>query len=421
MNMQAVVLAGGIGKRIWPLATDKNLLTFLGKSIIEYTLEEVLEAGVKDIILVVNPQNKPLLEKILKKNRKVQGKADLKFAVQKQPKGMADGLFTAEKQIKKKPLLILNAADLFKPNILKSTIAFLKKEETSYKKAVLAGLKVKDYFPGGYFKLKKNKVAGLVEKPGKDNLPSSFFKPVLDYFKNPELLFSYLKKARSREDDLYEAALDNLIKSNNVFVYKIDSFIRQLKYPWHVLDMMTAVFKTRLKKSYISRQAEISSKAAVKGLVFIESGVKVFEGAVIKGPCYIGKNTIIGNNALIRESMIGKGCMVGYNTEIARSWSGSRNFFHCNYIGDSVIEGRSNFGSGARTANFRLDNGKIWVLVKNKDKVNTGRAKLGAMIGKGAKIGINTSIMPGRLIGSNAHIAPGICLYKNVLEDEFAK
>ena len=57
-------------------------------------------------------------------------------------------------------------------------------------------------------------------------------------------------------------------------------------------------------------------------------------------------------------------------------------------------------------------------MVKEK-KMTTGRVKLGAMIGKDVRIGINVSIMPGIKIGTHSFIGSGIILDKDIPNDSF--
>jgi bifunctional UDP-N-acetylglucosamine pyrophosphorylase/glucosamine-1-phosphate N-acetyltransferase len=116
---------------------------------------------------------------------------------------------------------------------------------------------------------------------------------------------------------------------------------------------------------------------------------------------------------LIRDSSIGSDCVVGYGTEIKHSYIGDGCWFHSNYIGDSVIEDDCSFGAGAITANFRLDETIISSRIGN-DKINTGHDKLGAIIGRGCRIGINSSIMPGITIGANSFVGAHINLTHNL-------
>jgi len=393
-NLQVLILSGGIGKRMFPLTVNKSLIPFLGKAIIEHLVDDLMEINPSKIIIVTNKANHNRIEKIAGRKKIIE------TVIQPQPKGMADAINNAKKKLTNAPLLILNSSDFLNKNVYQQVADNIKGKEI-----MLGALEVDDYLPGGYFQLEKNKVVGLVEKPGAKSMPSKYFKLVIDFYKNPQLLFDCLQKVSSVKDDLYEVALDKIIKEKKVEVLKIKSYYQILKYPWHILKMMRKFFKHRFQED-ISSKAQISDRAVLKGPVVIKKGVKILAGAVIKGPCYIGENTVIGNNVLLRDSMIAKNCVVGYNTEVARSWVGNEVHFHCNYIGDSIIEGKNNFGSGARLANFRFDEKEVFVRRKG-EKINTEMNKFGAVVAKEAKLGINSSIMPGVLIEQGVIVSAG--------------
>ncbi|MBI2957405.1 MAG: glucose-1-phosphate thymidylyltransferase, partial [Chloroflexi bacterium] len=75
---------------------------------------------------------------------------------------------------------------------------------------------------------------------------------------------------------------------------------------------------------------------------------------------------------------------------------------HHNYVGDSILGEHCNLGAGTKTANLRLDHQPIRSM-----GVNTGRRKLGAIIGDGVQTGINASINVGCAVGSYSSIGPG--------------
>ncbi|MEX0568953.1 MAG: DapH/DapD/GlmU-related protein, partial [Candidatus Njordarchaeota archaeon] len=141
--------------------------------------------------------------------------------------------------------------------------------------------------------------------------------------------------------------------------------------------------------------------------------VKIYENAIIKGPAYIGKNTIIGNNVLVRESSIEKNSIIGANMEVARSWLGIRSETHSGYIGDSIFANKVHVGAGFITGNVRLDRRIVKAKWKNK-KIGTGLKKFGTIIGSNTEIGIHSGAMPGVLIGKNVKVGPGTLIFDNV-------
>lgn len=372
--MTILFLAGGEGKRMWPIATDKPLIEFLGEPLAWHNLKKINQAVKPDkFVIVTSSKNQDAFSDIA-----LQLGLKCKIAVQKEPKGMADAILSAQHFLEGE-CLVVNSEDFLEP----SAYAVGKAD------ICLSAIKVDKYFPGGYIKVTGNSVQAIVEKPGEGNEPSNLVKLVVDYFKDIQVLISYLKKTESKNDDLYEITLNNMIEDGlEVGVSEYKGVWKALKYPWHILDLM---------EEFLGKDAIVK-----------ESGVKIYEGAIIKGPCYIGEGTVIGANSLVRESMIGPNCVIGYSTEVARSYVGPDCWFHTNYVGDSVLEGDFGAGSGAVLANLRLD---------GKTIRDTGRDKLGLIAGKGVRVGVNASIMPGVRVGSNCLIGPGVVLSKDLQEN----
>ena len=107
--------------------------------------------------------------------------------------------------------------------------------------------------------------------------------------------------------------------------------------------------------------------------------------------------------------------MTGFNSDITRSYIGPNSWFHTNYIGDSVLEGDFGMGSGAVLANLRLDDHTIRV---GEEKTDTGRHKLGLIAGKGSRVGVNASTMPGARVGANSLVGPGVVLSGDVADNK---
>src|SRR5208337_1902683 len=86
---------------------------------------------------------------------------------------------------------------------------------------------------------------------------------------------------------------------------------------------------------------------------------------------------------------------------------------HLSYIGDSIIGENCNIAAGTITANIRLDEKVLSLQVKGRLQ-NTGRKKLGVIMGDAVQTGINANIMPGVRLGSGAYIGPGTVVLKDV-------
>jgi len=149
--------------------------------------------------------------------------------------------------------------------------------------------------------------------------------------------------------------------------------------------------------------------------VTVEEGALVRSGAYIEGPAYIGKNSDVGPNCYIRPyTSIGEEVRIGNAVEVKNSiiLDGTHAAHHT-YIGDSIVGAHCNFGSGTKVGNLRLDAGNVIMTLRGK-LTDTGRRKLGAVLGDGVQTGINSMVNPGVKMGSESAIGPGAVLYEDL-------
>jgi bifunctional UDP-N-acetylglucosamine pyrophosphorylase/glucosamine-1-phosphate N-acetyltransferase len=106
-------------------------------------------------------------------------------------------------------------------------------------------------------------------------------------------------------------------------------------------------------------------------------------------------------------------CEVGFTTEIARSYVADHCSMHACRVLDSVFASGVNFSAGCTTANLRIDRGEVGSTVKGQ-RLNSGRDKLGAIIGRNAFVGVDVMTMPGVKIGESAQIGPGTHVHHDV-------
>jgi bifunctional UDP-N-acetylglucosamine pyrophosphorylase/glucosamine-1-phosphate N-acetyltransferase len=159
----------------------------------------------------------------------------------------------------------------------------------------------------------------------------------------------------------------------------------------------------------------VEDGAVVKGDVIIEEDTTVKSGAYIEGPVFIDGESVIGPNCYIRpHTSLGKRVKIGNAVEIKNSIiMDDTSVGHLSYVGDSIVGQRSNFGAGTITANLRHDNDSIFVTVKG-ERVNSGRRKLGAIIGDDVKTGIGTSISPGIVLHQGSQTGVGVILKRDI-------
>ena len=405
----AVLLAGGESTRFAPFA-EKSSFVLLGKPFLSWHYEQLLRLGIDHVVVVTNGQNDELIRAIV-----VPKQLTVSYVAQKN-KGQGQALLALE-NVCSGEVLLLNASDYYADAGLTSFLSGLDKNHIT-----LGAIKTENYFPGGYLKVDADGVVlEIVEKPKKGEEPSDIVRILIDYIPDISLFITAVKKHVSNAASGYEDALNDLMKTSGTAHAKIldKNNWQPIKYPWNVLDV-SELLLSQMEGTQIDKSVVIKENVIVEGPVVIESGVKIFEGTKIVGPVYIGKNTIIGNNNIIRSTSIGDDCVTGFNSDITRSVIGNNCWFHTNYVGDSVIGNNVSMGSGTVTANLRLDDGEIQSIVR-EEKINTGRNKLGVLIGDNVRIGVNASTMPAIKIGSDSFIAAGIVLTQDIPAGSFVR
>ena len=89
------------------------------------------------------------------------------------------------------------------------------------------------------------------------------------------------------------------------------------------------------------------------------------------------------------------------------------------YVGDSILGEKCNLGAGTIMANYRFDAGFIKMMVKDQ-AVDTGRRKLGAVLGDNVKTGIKSLFMPGVKVGANTWVGANFMVERDLRENTMA-
>ena len=187
----------------------------------------------------------------------------------------------------------------------------------------------------------------------------------------------------------------------------------RIRYPWDFLQLNEEVLDV-VNDSEIN--GEVSPLAQVDGHLHLGEGSVILPGCYIEGKVIIGKNCKIGPNAYIRgNTSISDHCEVGNAAEIKNSVVYSHTKIkRLSYVGDSIIGSHVELGAGTIIVNSRHDGTNHRSLV-NGAYVHTGRARFGAIIGDGVRMGVNTCIYPGRKIGAGRVIRPNTIVDKDLM------
>lgn len=176
-------------------------------------------------------------------------------------------------------------------------------------------------------------------------------------------------------------------------------------FPWEVLDdirdFILALGETLPAEEYdhpaegvwVARDATVFPSAYLGAPCIIDHGAEVRHGAFIRGSAIVGKGAVVGNSVELKNAILFDKVQVP----------------HYNYVGDSVLGYKAHMGAGSITSNVKSD--KTPVVIKAADEsVETGRKKVGAMLGDEVEVGCNSVLNPGTVLGRRVSVYPTSCV-----------
>lgn len=181
----------------------------------------------------------------------------------------------------------------------------------------------------------------------------------------------------------------------------------KISEPWRLLDAMGESLRRDITETVIAPSAQVAETAVISGPCVVSEGVMVDDFCKLKGPLYLGPRTKIWTGSLVRESMVGPDCEIGFGCEVARTYMlGGDRIAHHDVILDSVLGHNVWMGAFIGTTNKLLTSANIRYKL-NGALVDTGLKHFGAVFGHDSAVGAGTMILPGRFIPPNAIIQAG--------------
>ena len=178
------------------------------------------------------------------------------------------------------------------------------------------------------------------------------------------------------------------------------------KYVWDALKQIASYLQFRLKPGVLG---DLLGKPYISNHVFVGAGTIVEQGAMLKGPAWIGENCHIRSGCYVRENVIvGDGVVMGNSCEFKNCIVlDEAQVPHFNYVGDSILGFRAHLGAGAILSNVKLDHGEIAV-AGPEGNIATGLTKFGAIVGDRTEIGCNAVLNPGSVLGRDCMVYPNV-------------
>ncbi len=410
--MKAVVLAAGEGARLQPITATrpKHLIQVGGKPILEYCLDALKFSGITEVVVVTHYMGNAI-RRFLGDGANMGLK--ITYVEQAEVLGTGNAVSVVEPYVDGDFVLVYGDL-LFAREVVSAVVRVYEEEKPAAVMAVVPVEKPQSY---GVVELEnEKKIRRIVEKPLAGKAPSNLANAGL--YVLSEEIFGKIKQTKASvrgEWELTDAVSLLIDDDKTVLASKVseaDWF--DVGRPWDLFEANGWALKRMEHNVY----GTVEEGAHLVGPVTVAETARIRSGAYIEGPCFIGEGSDIGPNCYIRScTSIGKNVRVGNACEVKNSLiMDGTHVGHLSYVGDSILCERCNLAAGTITANLRLDDGPVKMLVKG-EVVDSGRRKLGAILGDGVKTGINALFMPGVKVGANSWVGANFTVHKDVPAD----
>ncbi|KGQ22468.1 glucose-1-phosphate thymidylyltransferase [Thermus filiformis] len=300
--MKGLILAAGRGTRLRPLThtRPKPVIRVAGRPILHYAVENLLEAGVDEIGVVVSPETQKDIAESLKD---FPGPARFTYLLQEEPQGLAHAVQVAQPWLGSSPFVLYLGDNLFQKGIR----GFLDRF-TPGVSAVIALVEVENPRQFGVAVVEEGRIRRLLEKPQD---PPSNLAVAGVYVFTPEVheVIATLRPSARGEYEITDAIQGLIDRGRTVLGVRVQGWWKDTGRPEDLLDA------NRLLLEELSPRVEGEVEGSrLVGRVVVEKGAKVVNSTLI-GPvhvaeearveeAYLGPFTSVGPRAVVRRAEV---------------------------------------------------------------------------------------------------------------------
>ncbi len=372
---QAVILAAGEGQRLRPFTLNrpKTMLAIADKPILQFVVESLVTAGIRDIICVVGYRKEQVYDYI---GSGEQFGAEITYVTQEAQLGTAHALAQVKEKVAEE-FLVLSGDNL----IDTGTIAdFIQIDPPA-----MLVKRVHDPTRYGVVNIENGEVKGIVEKP--KEAAGNLVNTGIYAFTRDIIQFT---EAVLDIPDVLNNMMDG---GHTIKALETEGTWLDIVYPWDIISLNNAI----LKNIEVNLNGTIEAGVSMKGNVVVGEGTIIRSGSCIYGPVVIGAGCDIGPNACIMQATsISDNVVISSFTEIKNSVIGNDvNIGAGGIISDSVI------GKGCiLKGRFTAVGGRSEVRINGE----TPSIDVGVIMGEDCKVENNVTVHPGSIIGNYCEV-----------------
>lgn len=313
----AIVLAAGEGNRLRPLTQNrpKPMLPAATKPILEHVFDQLIDAGVSELVVVVGYRRERVQSYFGSTYRNV----PISYVVQEKQLGTGHALLAAESEVTG-TCLAINGDQIVDSRIIGDAV----RSHDSSAAATVAYLHRSNVESYGGVLVEDGLVTDIVENPrdGRDYRLNAGV-----YVLEPAA-FDGVRAAPSRNGEhLLVDGLATLVDDGEIVRgVASEGLWTDATYPWDLLDVSAELFQTGLVNGdpeIGGREATIHDDAVIRGPVVINRDCAIGPGAVVGPDVCLGENVTIGANAVVERSVVDADTTIGANATVIECVTGT--------------------------------------------------------------------------------------------------